>query len=256
MGPLGNNNFFKNMLKKRQETLSDKGKEGVGLTDKGKNITGCGDKGKTMADALQKGDDLVTIVIPSDQRPPFDSGSRHKKKKSKEHHSSKRTSKRSSSHRSPKRLRPSTTSVDCSSMLDFLNCGIMISNRVMFELSDSEKDPYTPSSPEKLNNAFLELCSHTLLIGRSMGASLIKKNSKNVESLKTQLSELSTTLQTALAANVKLSDQNKTLISDNVILLDQSHKSKVEATSWRECCALLNDKRRNPPPECQPFNWS
>jgi len=60
----------------------------------------------------------------------------------------------------------------------------MISNRVMLELSDSEKEPYVSSSPKHLNNAFLELYSRTLLVGRSMGVALIRKSSANVDSLK------------------------------------------------------------------------
>jgi len=84
-------------------------------------------------------------------------------------------------------LCPSVVVCDCSSVMDFLNQSIMISNQIILDLSDSEKEPYNSSFVTELNNAFLELCLFTLLVSQNIGDGLLKKGSDAVEKFKAEL---------------------------------------------------------------------
>jgi len=127
-------------------------KKQLSVTEKGK---------KMIAESVPKATKPITIAVlsyfhpPLESLPPFamESEVRHQKKK-----------KHKSSHRLPKHLRLSTTAKETMAALDFISKRVIISNCIMVDLSDSERGHYSSSSAEDLINAFLELCSRTLLI--------------------------------------------------------------------------------------------
>jgi len=182
MSPTGRDKMFCNLLKKRLPSSTVKGK---GIT------TG----------VIPERVEPLSTVFSSPQMPP--SGPAHasrmaleerrcKRKKEKEHKSSHWTFNCSSSPRSSKRLFPSTTFGDLSTVMDFLSHRVMILNRVMIELDKFKKGPFTSSFAAELNNAFLKLCSRTLLADWIMGVELLKKEAD--EKLKKDLVKVSSSL--------------------------------------------------------------
>jgi len=91
----------------------------------------------------------------------------------------------------------------------------MISNRAILELNEYEKRQYTSSSRAELNNDLLELNAYASLVGQIVGHELLKKDSKELEKLKADLVESTSSLNSALDANITLAKNNKFLKSEN-----------------------------------------
>jgi len=66
-----------------------------------------------------------------------------------------------------------------------------------------------------LNNVFFELFARTLLVIQIMGDEGLKKGFEDMEKLKIELVESSSSLNVALSANITLMGNNKGLESEN-----------------------------------------
>ena len=147
-------------------------------------------------------------------------------KKRKEDHgkdpgkSSRRHGERSSSGRSPKRGRlPGGPS---SSGPDFLGHDLNVAEKVSIMLNPYQQDAYLSARPSQVHDAFMELCSRTLVLGKQMVSDLMKrdKNAVEVEGLRTKLNESSASL--------------KTKLTENATLLAQKEALEAEVARWKE----------------------
>ncbi|KAK7335355.1 hypothetical protein VNO80_27142 [Phaseolus coccineus] len=73
-----------------------------------------------------------------------------------------------------------------SSSLDFLGQGFLLSNNVTVSICSSEKEMYTSTSIENLNDAFVDLCFRAFIVAKCMGSKLMKKGSLELEGLKSE----------------------------------------------------------------------
>jgi len=72
---------------------------------------------------------------------------------------------------------------------------------------------------------------------------LLKKGSTNVEKLKTDLAECSSSLNVAISANITLTDNNKALEYEISKLKEQNKALKVEVGFVREKCLVAKEKQ-------------
>jgi len=191
------------MLAKREGGQSGTGTH-IGPTDKGKAIYE-----EVITERVEP---ITTIMLSPHQPPPAPTSEpRDKKEKKEKEKSSKCASDHLFSQRSPKRLKEAITEQEITSTFNFLNKRTMISNRVVLELNDYEKRQYTSCFHKELKNALLELNVRTLLIGRVVGEELFKEDSGTIEKLKVELAEATSSLNSALNANMELAHNNKEL---------------------------------------------
>jgi len=145
---------------------------------------------------------------------------RPKKRKEDRGKSSRRHGERSSSGRSPKRGQlPGGPS---SSGPDFLGHDLNVAEKVNIMLNPYQQDAYLSARPSQVHDAFMELCSRTLVLGKRMASDLMKrdKNAAEVERLRAKLNESSASL--------------KTKLSENATLLAQKEALEVEVARWKE----------------------
>ena len=138
--------------------------------------------------------------------------------------SSRRHGERSSSGKSPKRGRVAGGS--SSSDPDFLGHELKVADKVTVKLNPYQQDAYLSVRPSQMHDAFLELCSRTLVLGKRMTSDLMKrdKNAVEAEGLRVKLGESIAKLQSALTENANLSARNQGL--------------EAEMKKWKERCEL------------------
>ena len=147
---------------------------------------------------------LTTVPAAETTRPP-------NPKKRKEDHgkdcgkSSRCHGDRSSSGKSPKRGRLAGGS--SSSDPDFLGHELNVAEKVTVKLNPYQQDAYLSVRPSQMHDAFMELCSRTLVLGKRMASDLMErdKNVAEVEGLRVKLDESASKLQSVLTENTTLS---------------------------------------------------
>jgi len=87
----------------------------------------------------------------------------------------------------------------------------MVSNRVVIKLNEYEKKLYSSSFRKELRSALLEINARTLLISRAVREELLKEDTVATKKLKTELVEATSSLSSALNANMELAHRNKDL---------------------------------------------
>jgi len=166
---------------------------------------------------------LATVPAAETTRPP------NPKKRKEEHgrdrgKSSRRHGNRSSSGKSPKRGRLAGGS--SSGDPDFLGHELNVAEKVTIKLNPYQQDAYLSVRPSQMHDAFMELCSRTLVLGKRMASDLVKreKSIAEVEGLRVKLSETTSKLESVLTENTGLSTRKQDL--------------EAEVKMWRERCEL------------------
>jgi len=74
---------------------------------------------------------------------------------------------------------------------DFLGHELNVAEKVNIMLNPYQQDAYLSARPSKVHDAFMELCSQTLVLGKRMASDLMKrdKNAAEVEGLRVKLDE-------------------------------------------------------------------
>jgi len=122
---------------------------------------------------------IVVVSGPDTNRPPV-----NPKKRSKDDHgkdrgrSSRCHGERSSSSKSPKRGRGVGGS--SSSDLDFFSHDLRVAEGVTVTLNPFKQDSLS-ARPSQVHDAFMELCSRTLILGKRMASDLLKRDKNAVE---------------------------------------------------------------------------
>jgi len=173
---------------------------------------------------------LTTVPASEVNRPPSNP------KKRKEEHgkdrgkSSLRHGECSSSGKSPKIGRVAGGS--SSSDPDFLGNELNVAEKVNVKLNPYQQDAFLSVRPSQMHDAFMELCSRTLVLSKRMASDLMKreKHAAEVEGLRVKLDELAAKLQSASAENANLSARNQSL--------------EVEMKKWKEMCELVEKTGR------------
>jgi len=165
-------------------------------------------------------------AIPITVVPAAEADSPTNPKKRKEDHgkdrgkSSRRHGEHSSSGRSPKRGR--LPGGPGSSGPDFLGHDLNVAEKVRIMLNPYQQDAYLSARLSQVHDAFMELCSRTLVLGKRMASDLMKrdKNAAEVEGLRAKLNESSASLKTNMA--------------ENAVLLTQKENLEAEVMRWKE----------------------
>ncbi|KAK7382366.1 hypothetical protein VNO80_01217 [Phaseolus coccineus] len=202
--PGGKKDYFRQLRLKRQAQKAER--EGM--------------PGGSATPVVEAAVPITTVPAAEAVRPP----SNPKRRKEDRGKSSRRHGERSSSGRSPKRGR--LTGGPSSSGPDFLGHELNVAEKVSIKLNPYQQDAYLSARPSQVHDAFMELCSRTLVLGKRMASDLMKrdKNAAEVRVLQGKLDESSANLQSALAENTNLLSLNLNL--------------EAEMRKWREKCEL------------------
>jgi len=97
-----------------------------------------------------------------------------------------------------------------------------VAEKVNIMLNPYQQDAYLSVRPSQVHDAFMELCSRTLVLSKRMASDLMKrdKNAVEVEGLRVKLDKSAANLQTKLA-------KNTTLLARNEVL-------EVEMKKWKD----------------------
>jgi len=100
-----------------------------------------------------------------------------------------------------------------SSDLDFFSHDLRVSEGVRVTLSPYEQDSFLSARPSQVHDAFMELYSRTLVLGKRMTFDLMKRDESaaEVESLRSQLEDSAAKLQSTFEENNNLLAKNKDL---------------------------------------------
>jgi len=115
---------------------------------------------------------------------------------------------------------------------DFLGHDLRVAEKVSIKLNPYQQDAYLSARPSQVHNAFMELCSCTLVLGKRMALDLMKrdKNVAELEALQDNLEKSVADLHAALAENTTLSANNQSL--------------EAEVKRWKERCELAEKTGR------------
>jgi len=200
----GNKDYFKELRLKRQQRAQTA-------------ETGAG----SFTSATEAAVPIIVVSGPDATRPPVNPKKRTKDDHGKDQGRYSRRHGELSSGKSPKRGRGVGGS--SSGGLDFFSHDLRVADGVT--LNPYEQDYFLSARPSQVHDAFMELCSRTLVLGKRMASDLLKrdKSAAKVESLRSQLEDSTAKLQLVLEGNNSLLGKNKDL--------------EAEVNHWKGLCA-------------------
>ena len=115
---------------------------------------------------------------------------------------------------------------------DFLGHGLNVAEKVTVKLNPYQQDPYLSVRPSQMHDAFMRLCSRTLVLDKRMASDFMKKdkNIVKVKGLRVKLDESASKLQSVLTENTTLSARSQYL--------------EAEMKKWKEICELAEKTGR------------
>jgi len=181
-----NKDYFRELCLKRQAQRVQRDKIGVG----------------SSTHVVEAVIPIIVVSASESNRPPMNPKKRTKKDHEKDHGRYSRChGERSSSGKSPRRdhMVWGSSSTDP----DFLG-HLQVVERVTITLNPYEQGAHLSARPSQIHYAFMELCSQTLVLDKRMASDLMKKDKNVVEldSLRAQLEESTTNLQSALVKTI------------------------------------------------------